>query len=804
MNKAAYITTVGGLLHDFGKVLHRSGAADGRSHSISGADYIKGFTSDKDIIDCIRFHHRKEIDSALLSDESPAYIVYIADHISSGADRKGIEGEANTGYDQERMLESVYNLLSNRKGKAVYAPGMIKNTINYPGEGIKAAATEYPRLLSGFTDGLSDICFEPEYINSLLELCEKYLSYIPASTDSGQVCDISLFDHSKITAALASCIALYLEEGNRLNYRKELYERESDFCSEKAFCLFSVDISGIQKFIYTISSKGALKGLRSRSFYLEILLENIADEILNACGVSRSNLLYTGGGHAYLLLPNTGKVLTTVKESFSNINRRLLEKFETELYIAYGIKACSANELMSRTGNPESYVNLFRSVSSQISAMKLRRYSAEDIRFLNSVGIDREGRECAVCGTSSVRLSERNGSIMCGMCSSLSDISGGLIKENVVFAVLREEPNNACLPVFSADGSSLYLKPMTADAVREMLREAPEKVVRIYSKNAYSTGIPHSIKLWMGDYAAKSAEGALKTFSELAQDSQGINRIAVLRADVDNLGAAFVSGFMREKDPENKYKYMTISRTTTLSRSLSLFFKYHINYLMENPEFSLTDKEGKRNVVIVYSGGDDLFIVGAWDEVFSAAVDIRRAFNRYTDRALTLSAGLAVFDEKYPISLMAEETAELEERAKDNKYEGGSKNSVSLFGLESEKGQLTDKHTYNWDTFESKVIGEKYKAIKALYEAGGDYGNTYFYNILYFLRESENEKVNVARLAYLLARREPDKKAADKLKQAYSSFSANVYKWALAPEDRKQLITALIIFMCTLRDEKED
>lgn len=58
MKDAVHIVTIGALLHDIGKLLHRAGTVDGSSHSISGADFIKKFTADKDIIDCIRFHRR--------------------------------------------------------------------------------------------------------------------------------------------------------------------------------------------------------------------------------------------------------------------------------------------------------------------------------------------------------------------------------------------------------------------------------------------------------------------------------------------------------------------------------------------------------------------------------------------------------------------------------------------------------------------------------------------------------------------------------------------------------------------------
>lgn len=59
----------------------------------------------------------------------------------------------------------------------------------------------------------------------------------------------------------------------------------------------------------------------------------------------------------------------------------------------------------------------------------------------------------------------------------------------------------------------------------------------------------------------------------------GIRRLAVFRADIDNLGQAFVSGFESEKHGQ---RYVTLSRTATFSRKLALFFKRHINILLKN------------------------------------------------------------------------------------------------------------------------------------------------------------------------------------------------------------------------------
>lgn len=81
--------------------------------------------------------------------------------------------------------------------------------------------------------------------------------------------------------------------------------------------------------------------------------------------------------------------------------------------------------------------------------------------------------------------------------------------------------------------------------------------VRCYGKNRRFTGENLSAKLWIGDYSSA------KEFTELASASQGIKRLAVLRADVDNLGQAFVAGF--------EGKNTSLSRTTTFPASCQSF-----------------------------------------------------------------------------------------------------------------------------------------------------------------------------------------------------------------------------------------
>ena len=80
-------------------------------------------------------------------------------------------------------------------------------------------------------------------------------------------------------------------------------------------------------------------------------------------------------------------------------------------------------------------------------------------------------------------------------------------------------------------------------------------------------------------------------------------------------------------------------------------------------------------------------------------------------------------------------------------------------------GQLQARHTYDWDTFENQVLGEKYAVLDSIFSGGEDYGSSFLYNILDLLRQAEKDRINIARLAYLLARREPDRKASGELKE---------------------------------------
>jgi len=809
----------GALLHDIGKLTYRADRIDSRVHTESGFYLLKGYVDKKPILDSIRYHHKKYLIDAELEKDSPAYIVYVANNIAAGIDKIDIEGEENAIFDKGIPLSPVFNLLNGNSGSAVYKNIYPKDDKRIPETTIESnytiSETEYNRLLQDYKEGLSGIEFTPDYIDSILELNESYLSYVPSSIARDQASDISLHDHQRITAAIASSIYVYLTENNRLDFPYELLDREQDFYEEPAFLMLGCDFSGIQNFIYTISSKAALKGLRARSFYLDIMMEHIIDGLLSLIGLSRANVIYTGGGHAYVLLPNTDSAKDAVNLLDKKVNEWLIDHFGITLYLAIGTKECSGKDLMNIPYDKEPYSKIFRELSFEISKKKLHRYNYDQLSKLNTKDKgDNTGRECRVCGSTDY-LVENHGdnSGVCRFCNWLEKISSAVIKDNIIFLVTdKVVENSASILLPNITSEEAYLNILKKEEARRYLEENEAHCIRVYGKNEGLIGFNIATKLWFGDYFKKSEDGSVASFPELAEASKGIKRLGVLRADVDDLGAAFISGFTRTND-----NYASLSRYAVLSRSLSIFFKYYINSIVsrekvdEDNQFHLgkeAPEDGQRAATIVYSGGDDLFIVGAWDQIVELGVELNNEFKKYSQGTMTLSAGISFFDSTYPISRMAEEAGELEEQAK--KFDG--KNALSLFGRELDVNKSSGQafaylHTYSWETFVEKVINEKYRRLKAFFgdeKNSGMGGFSLLYRLLDYIKGSDMDRINIARCAYTLGRMAPPANARAEVKRKYSEISSLIYKWILSSEDRRQLITAMNLYAYYHREQRSE
>lgn len=827
--KEKEILIKGALLHDIGKVCYR--AMNKRiNHSKLGGDFLEQYLKSNEeterLLNCVRYHHKDYLQKAKLDKNDLAYIVYEADNIASGMDRRENEGEEK-GFDPKLNLDSIFSVFYSDKeiqvaNKYPLIYKDINKAFNYPRTDISLATnSNYEALLNKIKSYFITKDISQISINQLLQIIEEGFSYLPSSTNRAEVCDISLYVHSKITSAVASCMKLYFDEQQIQDYKKYCFNSGSKiFRNEKIYLLVSGDISGIQDFIYTIPSKGALKTLRGRSLYIDLLLEEFIDEYLEQIGLSRANVLYSGGGHFYILAPNIEDTKKAIDKLQAKMNRWLMENIGINLYLAIGIAECSANNLMKS----EAQGNLFATVNKKLKDDKTIRYS-KDEDFLEYIfNVEKEEdtakKECTICHNLVDKLWKYNidEEIACEFCLNLYKLGQDILTQDLVF-VISEEKIDGGIKIFGKD-KDLYMYAVNIEDI-DMFKG---KILRIYSKNNLLEN-DLAIRLYLADYSAKNENDEVMTFDDLAKSScktdKGIKRLGVLRLDIDDLGIAFSSGFVSDKDKiEDNLRYATLSRYADLSKDISMFFKVAINKIcagdltgcvdFEERAFNIFGiaKAPKRKVNIIYAGGDDLFLVGAWDEVLEVAIDINRAFKQFTNGKLTLSAGMAMFSPTYPISKMAEIAGLLVQMSKNRK----DKNSIALFGMETNlkaNGQLECKHIYTWADFEMKVCKEKMNYLLARLSFDGDkfnklsVGKSLIYRLMDLIQLTDEDKLNIARFAYVLARMQPKQDKDEQKRKVYEDFVSKMYQWINNNEDKKQLATALNLLVYYLRDKKE-
>ncbi len=136
--------------------------------------------------------------------------------------------------------------------------------------------------------------------------------------------------------------------------------------------------------------------------------------------------------------------------------------------------------------------------------------------------------------------------------------------------------------------------------------------------------------------------GSAADLMTLARRAQGVPVWGVLRGDVDGFGVRL-------------RRLHTIEEHVQVSVLYKQFFAGELEVLCSLPEFW-------KKVTILYSGGDDFAVYGAWDALIALARELQRLFARFTEENLkdfpgpeakTISMGLALAPETGEPSLVA-------------------------------------------------------------------------------------------------------------------------------------------------------
>jgi CRISPR-associated protein Csm1 len=528
------------------------------------------------------------------------------------------------------------------------------------------------------------------YLESLMLLLQGELWCVPSGMHGA-----SLFDYARAAAALTVCLA----------------SKGSD---PKIATLVGGDISGIQNFIYTITSKGAASALRGRSLYLQLLTDAIARYILRELNLPITNLLFAGGGH-FFILARPGVDLKTIRQTISQI---LLSLHGGELYLALEGVPLEEKDFAGKALSAK-----WSELSAQLRIAKLRKFSefGEDLYewvFEPRRDLGNEEKECAVCGREHPGTKPKNNRNICPQCDSYEDLGKDLRKAQYLrisqipeqgirddsppgevetalayFGVRarlydsRKKMNEDVKALEEVNRSVVYA--LRDDVLDDLANEAHTALGRRFFVNV--TPVIDRIQELERLRAAKvedlpdekdvqSDGGAVKTFSALEHGADsGFKRLGVLRMDVDSMGEIISEGLGEKAN---------LARIANLSFMINLFFEGWAAEVARK-----YNREGDRDadaVYSIYSGGDDLFFVGAWDRMPELALEIRNDLAKFACHhpGIHASAGIALVGGKYPLYQAAEDAHEALEKSKDR----DGKNAITFLG-----------QTMSWEQFANEV-----------------------------------------------------------------------------------------------------
>ena len=94
-----------------------------------------------------------------------------------------------------------------------------------------------------------------------------------------------------------------------------MYYSKSALENADRIVLIKGDLSGIQDFIYNITSSQASKNLKGRSFYINLLSKSILVYLYEKLGIHEQHTIYATAGNFLLAVPATKFKEETFKEA---------------------------------------------------------------------------------------------------------------------------------------------------------------------------------------------------------------------------------------------------------------------------------------------------------------------------------------------------------------------------------------------------------------------------------------------------------------------------------------------------------
>jgi CRISPR-associated protein Csm1 len=673
---------------------------------------------DGDITDCLvnaaAMHHRPE---TLLQ-----WIIATADRVASGFEREQVEryneaeDKTDTGRNHYQAWQlALFEQVRLTDPRAAVMPANLRyryplkqlspETLfpvkreDYEPNRDEPAQAEYRALWEAFLEALKDIPPShrkqwPLWLDHFDTLWQSFTHAIPSATAFGAKPEVSLYDHSKATAAFA--VALWRWHVAQENLTDEKAIRQHKDCADwdaPKFLLVQGDFFGIQDFIFSEgveTNRHAAKLLRGRSLQVSLFTELAALKALEALELPSTSQIINAAGKFLIVAPNT----EDARQKLASVRRELNEWFLRETFGLAGIglteKTASCNDFLAGR-----FDGLMKELFADLERAKLGRFDLTG----DAPRVFEIGYPHGVCAWNTRLPADEKGSAP--LSRDQIAIGKALVHRDRLL-IVRDD---ADLRAGSVDilETPVFGYRIGFTRTEEVTGKFGELARNGQLRRCWDFSLPENLQdtLWHG-YARRyinayvprfsaldqqtsdkyrEAEAdpdphAPKTFNHLAcedriQDGKGkwLGQIALatLKGDVDNLGKIFQQGL----------KQNTFAKMAALSRQMNAFFAVWL------PAFC---REHYPNTYTVFAGGDDFFLIGPWRSTQKLVAGMAEHFETYVaeNPEIHFSAGFTMSKPGHPVHTLAELAESALDAAKGHKTEGAqnknAKNAVCLYG----------------------------------------------------------------------------------------------------------------------------
>lgn len=432
------------------------------------------------------------------------------------------------------------------------------------------------------------------------------------------------------------------------------------------------DISGIQDFIFNVKSERAAKTLKARSVFVQALADICLTRISEALREKKTQyeLFYNGGGNFFFFTDNDPEQV--LEDTQKAIDKELLRE---GLYLSLAMAEVAYKD------EHLHFQKTWEAVDEAAKKAKMRRFVQSYTGF---EAFEKPALPAWDIFTSA--LVRRDGYIIQGKSKHEERV-----QENGLHILGYEWR--------LTDGNKAFDSTMTK-AVPRWTRQLDERYkshIEEYQKEKKKRGQEKTLEKRELDNVI-----SFEYLAVFAKARTGTDKLGILKMDVDGLGEFFRT----QKDR---------STAADFSQKLSRFFSQDLYNLLQTGTFAairvqkdadgdpVTEKIIEENketrerkefilnqlaeektsfsdqIYTVFAGGDDCFFIGGWDAILQLAVKVQEKFAQtFADTSLSISAGVVVVDNKFPVVQFAKLADEALESAK--RHGDGRANKINVFG----------------------------------------------------------------------------------------------------------------------------